>query len=185
MSIVCAVQENGKTFVAWDNFAQHNGTIIPTVGDLGKFVFLGDWAVGSVGECRAYNVFAENEFDGAFVNEVKTDDIEQFMVWLRGLLRDDGFTAEEGSSAFTVKGTDFLVAHKTRGVWSVGNDFSYDRIVPGRVWAIGSGTNYVLGAAYVLNYPDGLGTEAKLKTCCMAACELSPYCTEPITVREL
>lgn len=90
-----------------------------------------------------------------------------FLKTLRGELEEGGYKPErdEGATGLQVWGDTFLLV-MGGGAYHIGNDFYPNEIESG-FWAIGSGSEYALGAAFALRkeQPETIIREA-LKAAC-------------------
>ena len=176
MTIICAMRENGDTWIASDTQTSDGWDHINDCGF--KFVTTRDSAVGISGDLRTASIVEHH------ANELVQDvegpiDFGQKLVPVLERFKH-GLNVGEGS--FPNLRSSFILVSQNN-VWMVACDLSFHRVQDGELAAYGSGMSYAYGVAFGL--AGSLPADEILTRCCEAAIKYDTHCGGEIIVRKL
>lgn len=183
MSIIVVVKKSNKTVIAADSLSTFGTTRVSPnyLRNYSKIHQVGDSFVGIVGATVHANVFEhliERESKKLRFDNAKT--IFDTYLKLHKILKEDYFLNpnEHDEDEYESSRIDALVANASGifGMYSLREVYEFERF-----WAIGSGTEYALGAMYaVYNFFDE--PEKIAETGIRAACEFDDGCGLPLEI---
>lgn len=179
MTIICALHQDGETWIGADSRTTWNGTAYSD--DTEKWVVAADGsaAVAICGNARARYLLERAAEGDLFFKSTAHSVADR----LRTAIKDDEWRTQGedgGPSYIQVSG----IYASTEGVWRIACDFLVQRVSAGTFYADGSGGPEARGAAYVMA-KNGTAPAEMLRTACEAAAALDSACGGPIFVRRL
>ncbi|MEZ5424882.1 MAG: hypothetical protein R2747_01335 [Pyrinomonadaceae bacterium] len=183
MSIVVVVKKNDKAVIASDSFSTFGNTrVSPTyLRNYQKIHRVGDSFIGLVGATAHDNVFEhliETESENLRFDDSKA--IFDTYLKLHSILKDKYFlnTQERDDDEYESSQIDALIANPNGifGMYSLREVYEFERF-----WAIGSGTEFALGAMYSV-YDHSDEPEKIAETAVRAACEFDDGCGLPLDI---
>lgn len=169
MTIVTALRAGGVTWLGYNDGATIGDTVL--AGCLHPWLFFGDWALGISGQSSQQSLLnAEigrlTELDG---------DEEKVALLVREILTDQGnfaFDDDAGVREFNIWS---ILAHINGDIFDLDSRLSLTPIPEGKLWARGSGTDFALGADFVLADLQ-LSPEERIRKATEAAIAGDVYC---------
>jgi hypothetical protein len=168
MTIITALSSAGKVFYGYND--GHTIGDSPFPGSACPWIRLGKWALGVSGSTGIFNVIGHhaNDFDdGASASAI--------VFKLRALLVEYGFGRRDSDEAEDQYGIWCILVNADGEVWDLDEKLSYSRVPEGVLWARGSGTDYALGADFILSRQSIL-PETRVKLATDAAIALDLFC---------
>jgi len=184
MSIVVAVRTEEQFVVAADRLVCFGETerVDPANSTTSKIMKIGDSLVGATGWAIYDDILRDHLHDHQ--KPVLHDEGMIFTFFLelwKALHEKYPFVNDQASSKDTPFGdldATFLIANRS-GMYKVSSDMGITRFQ--QYFAIGSGSDYALGAIHALYRPDG-DAEAIARAAVEAAISFNMYCGGPVDV---
>lgn len=149
MTIICALHQDGQTFIGADSRVLAGG--LPLPGPAKKWRVSQDSrrAIGVSGDARTVHLIRQSQIFSA------TNTPEEVVEFVRDLVRDDGHAGKASEDIGPLRFGNSMIYADANGVWDIDSTFALWRIDDGRLWARGSGMDYALGADHALRSRDG------------------------------
>jgi ATP-dependent protease HslVU (ClpYQ) peptidase subunit len=186
MSIVVVVKKAGKAVIAADTLYSFGTTKVANqyLRNSGKLQKVGDSYIGVVGATAHENVLDHLlEKEAKNFSFVSREDIFNSYLKLHPILKEKYFlnTTERENDEYESSQIDGLIANPNGifGIYSLREVYEFERF-----WAIGSGTEFALGALFstydLFDSPEQIA-EIAVK----AACEFDDGCGLPLTIQSI
>ena len=141
MSVICALHENGTTWIGSDTQTQDGG-MVEYCGP--KWVVSKNWAVGIAGDLRTLTLIENCKRSIFSANRTSVFQVAQA---IKNLITEDGYQSNSDYGAQT-QGSEFIIASKNN-VWSLCQSFAIVGYQEGQLVAQGSGCGLAYGADFV------------------------------------
>ena len=143
MSVLCAINIDGKSWVASDTQV----TIQSLQQNMGsKWSTYGKYAIGSVGDLRTINVLNENVKEIFKLNRGGKFSIFNVGHKIKTILEEEGYVNDKSNEDdFLFSEQDFLIA-TPKGIYEIGGDLSTLKTPDNAMWSIGTGRDLAIGA---------------------------------------
>lgn len=167
MTIICAYYDTEEqlVYLGSNSRSRRGGTIIP--GDSSKWSFYGDWAMATTGGGLPSDlVEARRE------KFPQSPDAHEVVRFIRKSYEITGFgEKEDGAQDYNCSS---ILVHSSGKIFDVDGTLSLAEVNPGAFWALGSGMDYALGAAFVAKQ-RGYAAREMMQLALEAAIEIDTY----------
>lgn len=141
MSIICA-QLDTSTNTLWIGSDQLSSNGSGFIVRAPKFVVVGKWALGAVGDMRTVTLIERHSVK--LLSRVRSP--HTVVDRIKKMLKDDGYNASDEAGA-QEWGSSFILAHPD-AVYGICEAFSITKVQAGQFLADGSGWAFATGAAF-------------------------------------
>jgi ATP-dependent HslUV protease, peptidase subunit HslV len=186
MSIVVVVKKAGKAVIAADTLHSFGTTKVANkyMRNSGKLQKVDASYIGVVGASAHGNVLDHLlEKEAKNLSFASREDIFNSYLKLHPILKEKYFlnTTEQDNDEYESSQIDGLIANPSGifGIYSLREVFEFERF-----WAIGSGTEYALGALFSI-YDSFETPEQIAEIAVKAACEFDDGCGLPLTIQSI
>lgn len=173
MTIICALHQDGETWIGSDTLATAAGGT-RAQGAVKKWIVKGSSALAVAGDLRALSVLQSIDLECGLLEVCAS---------IKRLIVADGHTSDTESGA-PAYGFSAILA-RPDGVWDIDCCCAPIEIEPGRLWARGSGMHLALGCDWALRIYGALGTAARVNHAVLAAIHYNTGCGGEPFIRRL
>jgi len=178
MTIITAISSGGTVFYGYND--GHTLGDSPLPGEGCPWIRLGNWALGVSGSTAIFNILSHYAPDFS-EHQASAADI---VFKMRSLFIEYGLGKRGSDDVEDHYGIWCILVNVNGEIWDVDEALAYSRIPEGTLWARGSGTDYALGAAFVLA-EQNVAPEARIITAIDAAIAHDLFCGGKSQVRTL
>lgn len=171
MTIICAIHNDGQTWIGGDSLATTGGIRMPSV--IEKWVISGRVAIGVSGDIRTLGLV--RRLTKLPLNALKIAEI------MRKAVISDGYinSSKGGASCYELS----CIIALPDGVWDVDAAFDACRITDDCLWARGSGRDFALGADFCTG--STIGPELRVQNALGAAIYYDTSCGNDLFVKRI
>ena len=164
MTVVAAISNNGILTLGHSNGSELGGT--PVVGGFSPWIQFADWALGITGESSVQRLLEFELRNG----DLDLSSPEHVISSILRILNENQVGSKSDDDYVTTYGIySILVNVREKCVWDVSGCLSLTRIPDGKIWAQGSGADYVIGANHALVRVGTSLSDAEMMELCIDA----------------
>lgn len=168
MTIITALASGGRVCFGYND--GHTCGDSPMPGKGCPWVKLGPWMLGLSGSSWTFNVIQRH----AHAFENKSSSAADVVFELRSILDEHRLGRRDDDEVTDHYGIWCILINAAGEIWDIDERLAFSRIPDNVLWARGSGTDYALGADFVLS-KQNVCIETRVKTATEAAIAFDLY----------
>lgn len=176
MTIICALRQNGETWIGADSRATGNSSLI-YASSIKKWAATSDAAIGATGDAHLTQLLQQNRA------KILKDALPELIAdRLLAVIKENSYSNKphDDGGALSWGNSGLIATHQ--GVYDMDSTFMVLKIDDGVLWARGSGRNFALGAGHAAR---GDNPRARIVKALEAACAFQGDCGGQLFIHRL